>query len=121
MEQETIVSELPNGYFVQWSTDNVDHNSVTLDGKRTFHAILTQRYPLISSRLFDDSANLNNVCEAYTVLDDAKIVDNDFYYELLWLSSRNVSKNKAQNPNGSGFIQEVISPNIVFPQNTENY
>ena len=151
MEQETILPELPNGSFVQWSADNVDHNSVTLDGKGTFHGMgmliaITPAIPMDKFKTVRRLSKRKQVCELvknkgipiieysgstkppsilkfkpYTVLDAAKILDNDFYYELLWLSSRNVSKNQAQNPNWSGFMQEVISPNIVFPQNTENY
>ena len=32
---------LPEDSFVQWSSDNVDHNLVTLDGKGTFHGMGT--------------------------------------------------------------------------------
>ena len=39
-ESEPILV-LPEDSFVQWSSDNVDHNLVTLDGKGTFHGMGT--------------------------------------------------------------------------------
>ena len=39
-ESEPILV-LPEDSFVQWSSDNVDHNLVTLDDKGTFHGMGT--------------------------------------------------------------------------------
>ena len=39
MESESLTPVIPPGSFVQWSTDNVDHNCRTLDGKNTFHGM----------------------------------------------------------------------------------
>ena len=33
------LSNYSNCFFAQWSADNVDHNTVTLDGKKTFHGM----------------------------------------------------------------------------------
>ena len=32
-------NDLPEVAFVQYSVDNVDHNTRTIDGKRTFHGM----------------------------------------------------------------------------------
>ena len=32
-------NDLPEVAFVQYSVDNVDHNTCTIDGKRTFHGM----------------------------------------------------------------------------------
>ena len=39
METENIIPDIPSGSFGQWSADNVDHNTRTLDGKNTFHGM----------------------------------------------------------------------------------
>ena len=39
MEKDSTVPSIPPGSFVQYSADNVDHNSCTLDGKDTFHGM----------------------------------------------------------------------------------
>ena len=39
MRDQNVLPELPPGLFLQWSADNVDHNSRTLDGRNTFHGM----------------------------------------------------------------------------------
>ena len=39
MERENMLPDIPSGSFVQFSADNVDHNTRTLDGKNTFHGM----------------------------------------------------------------------------------
>ena len=39
MERDSMLPEIPPNSFVQYSADNVDHNSRTLDGKNTFHGM----------------------------------------------------------------------------------
>ena len=39
MDCQELLPHIPEGSFVQWSTDNVDHNSRTLYGKDTFHGM----------------------------------------------------------------------------------
>ncbi len=36
---ETLLSEYKSGTFTQWVADNVDHNTITLDGQGTFHGV----------------------------------------------------------------------------------
>ena len=39
MKDQHVLPELPPGSFLQWSAENVDHNSRTLDGRNTFHGM----------------------------------------------------------------------------------
>ena len=51
IDTEDISPIILPGSFVQWITDNVDHNSQTIDGKNTFHGmgIVTSVTPSLSS------------------------------------------------------------------------
>ena len=39
LEKDETLPEIPQGSFVQWMADNVDHNVRTIDGKNTFHGM----------------------------------------------------------------------------------
>jgi len=39
IQAEDIESYLPKGEFGQWVADNADHNTLTLNGKDTFHGM----------------------------------------------------------------------------------
>ena len=74
MQSENILPVIPSGSFVQWSADNVDHNSITLDGKNTFHgmgivasvtpSLSSQKIPIPKSR---DSVNVKEISSSKNI------------------------------------------------------
>ena len=128
------ITNLPDSSFAQWSADNVDHNTATLDGKGTFHGmgVIVSVTPintnlrsqaikrlktrsLVSDVVTDKGIHIKSFSgkmvsfptfKPYANLKEIKLMD--FSYDMIWHSGWIFSSKGSPRPNWSGFMQQSV-------------